>query len=153
MKTRFLLILIAGSLVVLGACNPDARMSEQGFRLPEGDAAAGRETFVYMQCHQCHIVDGEEFPAIPGQEPPYVTLGGTTTRVKTYGQLVSGIINPSHKLARGYARAVVAEDGESKMYNYNQHMTVQELVDLVMFLQPKYDVVVPQYRYRVYPAT
>lgn len=153
MKTRFLLALIAGSLLVLSACNPDARMSEQGFRLPEGDAAAGREAFVYMQCHQCHTVEGEEFPVIPGQEAPYVKLGGSTTRVKTYGQLVSGIINPSHKLARGYALTLITDDGESRMYNYNQHMTVQELVDLVMYLQPKYDVVVPQYRYRIYPAT
>jgi len=153
MKTRFLLTLIAGSLIALCGCDPDARMSEQGFRLPDGDADAGRVVFVYMQCHQCHTVDGEEFPTIPGQEPPYVMLGGTTTRVKTYGELVSGIINPSHELARGYAREVVAEDGESKMYNYNQHMTVQELVDLVMYLQPKYDVIVPQYRYRVYPVS
>ena len=82
-----------------------------------------------------------------------VALGGTTTRVKTYGQLVSGIINPSHELARAYAKEVVSQDGESKMYNYNQHMTVQELVDIVMYLQPKYDVIVPQYRYRIYPTT
>lgn len=153
MKTRFLLTLIAGSLVALFGCDPDARMSEQGFRLPDGDAAAGRDVFLYMQCQQCHTVDGEEFPAIPGQEPPYVALGGTTTRVKTYGQLVSSIINPSHELARAYAKNVVSEDGESRMYNYNQHMTVQELVDLVMYLQPKYDVIVPKYRYRIYPTT
>ena len=153
MKTRFLLTLVAGSLVALCGCDPDARMSEQGFRLPDGDAEAGRKAFVYMHCHQCHSVAGEEFPEIAGQEPPYVELGGKTTQVKTYGQLVSGIINPSHKLARGYAEEVVADDGESKMYVYNQHMTVQELVDLVMFLQPKYDVIVPQYRYRIYPAT
>ena len=153
MKTRFLLTLVVGSLVALSGCDPDARMSEQGFRLPDGDAMAGREAFVYMQCHQCHTVEGEEFPAIPGQDSPYVALGGTTTRVKTYGQLVSGIINPSHELARAYAKEVVSQDGESRMYNYNQHMTVQELVDIVMYLQPKYDVIVPQYRYRIYPTT
>ena len=30
-------------------------------------------------------------------------------------------------------------------------MTVQELTDLVMFLQPYYDVIPPQFQYRVYP--
>jgi hypothetical protein len=46
---------------------------------------------------------------------------------------------------------VVSEGGESNMYIYNRYMTVQELVDLVMFLQPHYDVVVPRYDYRIYP--
>ena len=73
------------------------------------------------------------------------------TQVKTYGQLVTSIINPSHKLATGYAKEVVSEGGESNMYIYNQHMTVQELIDIVMFLQPYYDVVVPEFRYPIYP--
>jgi mono/diheme cytochrome c family protein len=127
-------------------------MSEHGFRLPDGDAAAGREAFLYMQCHQCHSIEGEELPAIPGQEPPYVQIGGTVSRVKTYGQLVTAIINPSHRLADGYAKDVVSVDGESKMYNYNAHMTVKELTDIVMYLQPMYDVHVPEYHYRIYPA-
>ena len=58
---------------------------------------------------------------------------------------------PSHKLATGYAEEVVSEQGESNMYIYNQYMTIQELVDLVMFLQPHYAVVVPRYDYRMYP--
>lgn len=151
MKARSVLALLLVSLVTLSACDQDARMSSKGFRLPDGDAQAGREVFLYMQCHQCHAIEGEQLPTIPGQEPPYVELGGKVTRVKTYGELITAIINPSHKLARGYAQDVVAEDGESKMYVYNQHMTVQELIDIVMFLQPHYDVVVPNYRYPVYP--
>jgi len=153
MKRRFILTLLLGCAFTLGGCDPDARMSEQGFRLPDGDAKAGRETFIYMQCTQCHTIEGEEFEEIPGADPPFVQLGGTVTHVKTYGQLVTAIINPSHQLARRYAKDVVAEDGESKMYNYNRHMTVQELIDLVMYLQPTYDVVVPKYRYRIYPTT
>jgi hypothetical protein len=90
-------------------------------------------------------------PVLPGENPPYVELGGPVTQVKTYGQLVTSIINPSHKLATGYAEEVVSEGGESHMYIYNQHMTVQELIDIVMYLQPYYDVVVPEFRYPVYP--
>ena len=151
MKARSVLALLLVSLVALSACDQDAMMSTKGFRLPDGDAQAGREAFLYMQCHQCHSIKGEPLPGIPGQEPPYVELGGAVTQVKTYGQLITAIINPSHKLARGYAEEVVAHDGESRMYVYNHHMTVQELIDIVMFLQPYYDVVVPDFRYPVYP--
>lgn len=151
MKARSILTLIVVSLVALSACDRDAMMSSKGFRLPDGDAQAGREAFLYMQCHQCHTIKGEQLPGIPGQEPPYVELGGSVSKVKTYGELITSIINPSHKLARGYAAEVVSEDGESKMYIYNDHMTVTELTDIVMFLQPYYDVVVPNFRYPVYP--
>ncbi len=151
MNTRSVLAVFLVSLVALGGCDRETMMSEKGFRLPDGDAQVGREAFIYMQCHQCHTLEGEEFPAIPGMEPPYVALGGKVSKVRTYGELVTSIINPSHKLAKGYAEEVVSEDGESNMYIYNQHMTVQELVDIVMFLQPYYDVVVPDYRYTVYP--
>lgn len=151
MKARSVLVLLLVSLVTLSACDQDAKMSTKGFRLPDGDSQAGREAFLYLQCQQCHSIKGEQLPAIPGQEPPYVELGGEVTQVKTYGTLITAIINPSHKLARGYAKEVVAEDSESKMYVYNDHMTVQELIDIVMFLQPYYNVVVPEYRYRSYP--
>lgn len=151
MRARCAMSLILVGLVALTGCDREAMMSERGFRLPEGDAQAGREAFLYMQCHQCHTIKGEKLPGIPGQEPPYIELGGEVTMVKTYGDLVTSIINPSHKLARGYAKEVVSEGGESNMYVYNHHMTVQELTDIVMFLQPYYDVVVPNFRYPVYP--
>ena len=137
-------------LAALSACDRDM-MSERGFALPPGDAEAGREAFVYLQCYECHTIRGEEFPAIPGAEPPFVELGGRVTRVKTYGELVTAIINPSHKLATGYKRDLIAKDGVSKMAIYNNYMTVQELNDLVTYLQPRYNVVVPRFRYPVYP--
>ena len=150
MKRFSALTLLLTCVLVLSGCDEDRTMSERGFRLPEGDAMAGRETFVYMHCNQCHTIQGEELPAIPGFEP-FVELGGEVTRVKTYGELVTAIINPSHKLADGYATDLVSEDGKSKMYVYNGFMTVQELTDLVMFLQPHYNVVPPEFHYRVYP--
>lgn len=153
MKTRAAIALLLGAVAALAACNPDARMSQQGFRLPDGDADAGRAAFLYMQCHQCHTVAGDPLPGIAGVGPPYIELGGKVSKVKTYGELITSIINPSHKLATGYAEEVVAEDGESHMYIYNTHMTVQELIDIVMYLQPKYDVKVPAYQYRIYPGT
>lgn len=153
MKTRLAIVTLLIAVAMLAACDKEARMSQQGFRLPDGDAEAGRATFVYMQCHQCHTVVGEEFPELPGATSPYVELGGPVSKVKTYGELITAIINPSHRLASGYAEEVVSEGGESNMYLYNSHMTIQELIDIVMYLQPKYDVQIPAYHYRVYPTT
>ena len=147
--TKYLGSIIAVA-ALLSACDTEKVMSERGFRLPDGDAQAGRETFLYMQCNQCHTVKGEELPIIAGTEP-YVELGGVVTHVKTYGELVTAIVNPSHKLADGYAKDKVSQDGVSNMYIYNEYMTVQELTDLVRFLQPRYDISPPRYQYRIYP--
>jgi sulfur-oxidizing protein SoxX len=150
MNKTAILTLIAGTMLTLGGCGAD-RMSEKGFSLPEGDPIRGKDTFLYMHCHECHTIAGEDLPRVELADPPFVELGGTVTRVKTYGELVTAIINPSHKLARGYPIDVVSNEGESKMPVYNSFMTVQELIDIVMFLQPYYEVYVPKYEYRVYP--
>jgi len=150
MKGMPVLTLLLASLIALSGCDQDRAMSERGFRLPDGSAVSGRETFLYMHCNQCHTIKGEQVPAIAGFKP-FVELGGTLTRVKTYGELVTAIVNPSHKLADGYPENLVSDNGVSKMYVYNGFMTVQELTDLVRFLQEKYEVVPPQFQYRVYP--
>ena len=150
MKRLSIPTLLLSLVIVLGGCDEDRAMSERGFRLPDGNATAGREAFLYMHCNQCHTIQDEQFATIPGFEP-YVELGGAVTRVKTYGELVTAVINPSHKLADGYPENLVSEDGKSNMYIYNGFMTVQELTDIVMFLQPHYDVVPPEFHYRIYP--
>lgn len=137
-------------LAALGGCEAD-RMSEKGFSLPEGNALDGQKAFVYLHCYECHTIEGVDLPPVPADQEPFVQLGGDVSRVKTYGQLVTSIINPSHKLAPGYPLEEITEDGQSKMPVYNGYMTVQELIDIVTFLQPHYKVVVPQYHYRVYP--
>ena len=146
-KTGFFVVLAA--LAGLSGCEAD-RMSEKGFSLPEGNALAGREAFVYLHCHECHTVVGEEFPAVAMADPPFVQLGGKVTRVKTYGQLVTAIINPSHKLSRGLNTMTTTQQGTSRMPIYNEVMTVQQLVDVVTYLQTQYDVVMPHnpYAYR-----
>ena len=60
-----------------------------------------------------------------------IKLGGEVARIKTYGELVTSIINPSHKLAKGYPpEAVASEEGQSKMKNYNDVMTVSQLLSV-----------------------
>jgi len=150
MKRLAVMTIFGFGLLALAGCEAD-RMSEKGFSLPEGDPIRGKDAFLYMHCHECHMIAGEELPLVELADPPFVELGGTVTRVKTYGELVTAIINPSHRLAKGYPIDVVSNDGESKMPIYNGFMTVQERIDIVTFLQPYYEVYVPQYEYRVYP--
>lgn len=150
MKRVFTVGTILLAMAALAACEAD-RMSEKGFSLPGGNALDGQQAFVYLHCYECHFIEGVKLPPVPSDEPPFVQLGGKVTRVKTYGDLVTSIINPSHKLAPGYPLETITEGGQSKMPIYNSYMTVQELIDIVAFLQPQYQVVVPQYHYRIYP--
>ena len=150
MKRSISAIFLLISVLVLSGCSAD-RMSEKGFSLPEGNVLNGKAAFLYMHCHECHTVAGESLPALVRTEPPFVELGGKVTRVKTYGELVTSIINPSHELAQGYPLDVITSDGQTRMPVYNSYLTVQELIDIVAFLQPHYDVYVPQYEYRIYP--
>lgn len=128
------------ALLVQG-CNPESK----GFNLPKGDVEQGRATFVLMQCNDCHAVDGVPFNGATSDTAIRVNLGGKTTHIKTYGDLVTSIIHPSHKLSRRHDPETMTESGESTMRNYNDVMSVQELIDLVEFLQSKYEIWVPDY--------
>jgi len=121
-----------------------------GFRLPDGDATVGQELFVQLECNSCHTIVGLEIEIAEQEGPVTVALGGPVANIKTYGQLVSSVINPSHKIIRRYPKDEVTQDGKSVMPIYNETMTVQQLIDIVAFLQNQYDVVVPQYSYYSY---
>jgi len=59
----------------------------------------------------------------------------------TDGRFVTSIINPSHKLAPGYPKERIVSGGISRMADYNDVMTVRQLVDLVAFLHSRYEFV------------
>ncbi len=133
-----LLLLVA----VLTGCDT-GRDSPKGFSLPEGDAEAGKKVFLYTGCLSCHVIDGIESDiAIELDEP--IKLGGKTTQIKTYAELVTSVINPSHKIPRKFRDQGTTEDGASKMRNYNDTLTVQQLIDLVTFLETRYELAVYQ---------
>ena len=114
--------------------------SGRGLRLPDGDVERGALAFRELGCPTCHDAVGER-RAPKGDRPNgIVTLGGVVTRVETYGELVTSIINPSHEISRRYRREQVAEGDVSKMDNFNERMTVAQLIDLTAFLQSKYEV-------------
>ena len=136
-------------VAVMAACDMGPK-SAVGFRLPDGDAARGEQSFLSLGCHSCHSVANFEAPEPLTAGPVNVVLGGQVVRVKTYGELVSSVINPSHRIAVGSGPDAVTESGESVMRVYNDVMTVQQLIDLVAFLQTHYEVVPPEFHYPRY---
>jgi mono/diheme cytochrome c family protein len=102
----------------------------RGIAWPAGDAARGREVFVKFECHSCHEVRGERFPA-PDPETPGPELSAMGP-LHDRDYFVESLVNPSATIERGHGYE--GPDGSSKMPSYNDVMTVQELVDLVAFL-------------------
>lgn len=124
------------SLVVFGLTGCD--QASKGFSLPPGDIAQGEQVFMDMQCLSCHTLEGYQRPE--GDWELSVALGGQTKSLKTYAELVTSVINPSHRLAEGNDMSKIQVDGKSVMPVYNDVMTVSELVDLVTFLESKYEL-------------
>jgi len=103
------------------------------FTLPAGgDAAKGRAVFTKLECFSCHEVRGEKFakPAPGGAIGPELSsmAGHHTSEF-----IAESILNPSAVIDKG--EGYEAPDGSSKMPSFNDSITVQELVDLVAFIQ------------------
>jgi hypothetical protein len=115
--------------------------SPRGFSFPKGDIVKGETVLIKYQCLACHQINGFDQDVGMNNSELNVHLGGMTSKVRTYAELVTSIINPSHKFAQGYPIESVAMEGKSKMTNFNDIMTVTELVDLVTFLESQYELV------------
>ena len=137
-QMRYMILSLSVLLITASGCSPGPQ-SGKGFTLPAGNVEAGKTVFTAHSCQQCHRVAGVEQPPEEEREMD-IPLGGEVHRISTYGELVTSIINPSHKLARGHREGDVIGDGESVMQNYNDVLTVSELIDLVAFLQSKYSI-------------
>jgi len=146
-------ILIVGALLYLGQVLYLLRAdSPRGFVLPEGNSAKGKAAFVALNCVQCHTVYGIDLPTPPAdQAEEIVTLGGPRQSAKTYGQIVTSIMHPSADIYANEGRYVNAE-GASLMPDYKSEMTVEQLVNIVTFLQAHYEFFVPDYDPRFYYA-
>ena len=147
-NTRFgyrALIMLIATLLAAAGCE------RKEFVLPPGDKAAGKQAFTELKCNSCHSVTNqiEHAPLTPGAI--HVELGGTVSRVKTYDDLVTSIINPSHRLSRGTNLRTTTPEGQSRMPVYNEVMSVQQLIDITSFLDPTYQVWVPPYAVYQYP--
>lgn len=139
MYKTLLVVAISLAQIALVGCETGPK-SAKGFSLPDGDIDKGRAAFEELRCNACHkVADIDQVAS--GEQPEFsLPLGGEVTRIKTYGELVTSIINPSHRMAI-YPGEVVHTGLESKMQNYNDVMTVRQLVDLVAFLQSQYTLI------------
>lgn len=137
------LILLSGGML-LTSCNEQAR----GFALPEGDIEKGVMTYKKLACNECHSISNIEWKG--GKDNLRIELGGEVGTQKTYGDLVTSVINPSHRVAPRYREKTSAQGDLSKMKNYNEVLTVEELINLVAFLQSEYHIVSPPTRYTPY---
>ena len=115
------------SMLVLNACTPE-RTSGKGLVLPEGTIEDGKATFVNLGCIYCHSVANVELDTVEGEPEPLLLLGGKVQKVKTYGELVTSIINPQHVISPAYIDKMKAKQGdvevESIMPTFNDEMTV-----------------------------
>jgi len=117
------------------------------FTMPQGDPDAGEKAFTKMQCFSCHKVTGKTFE---GEEERREGIGPEFT--EGYAKLPAGylaeqIINFNRFISHANFRISYMSleafkpsgredyDANSRMADYNEIMTVQELIDIVAFLK------------------
>jgi hypothetical protein len=100
------------------------------FRIPPGDAAAGRHAFVELGCPSCHQVAGEAFShdAPTGIGPDLTGMGGH--HPPEY--FAESILDPDAVLVDG--PGYIGPDGRSIMPSYPD-LTLAQLADLVAYLR------------------
>jgi len=141
MALLFSLIIIA-----LTGCATE-QSSERNFRFPiiMGDIDLGRTAFIELQCHQCHTVQGVDLHAWENESPVTLELGGKIIYVKTYAELVTSIINPNHFVSENYIGLLDRAERNNVIspMPFKQSMTVEQLINLVTFLNSRYILLEP----------
>ncbi|NKB37644.1 MAG: hypothetical protein GKR93_10810 [Gammaproteobacteria bacterium] len=142
-------ILLSFLVISISACE-QPRTSGKGLHLPDGNIIDGQVAFADLGCNQCHFIDGVEFSPTELQTALVsIQLGGEIRFVKTYGELITSIVNPEHVLSQEYIRQLgelaKQDDVKSIMPVFNDEMTVTQLIDLLSFLNNHYKKLAPEY--------
>lgn len=137
-------LLIFLGIVLIYGCDHQS----QGFALPPGGLEEGKLAFSISGCDKCHSVGNIEWKGT--NEDVHIRLGGEVSSLKTYGELVTSIIHPNHEVDKKHKDIALNNLGLSKMENFNQSLTVQELVDIVAYLQSEYNLKPPSDYYYPY---
>ena len=143
---------LLGAMFVLVGCG-EQETSIQGFALPEGDITQGQASFVDYGCNKCHVVAGTDVAYIGNEAGPRIRLGGAVRKVRSYGELLTSIVDPNHTLTQQYLKSLPQEErksASSPMPDFNEQLTVADLIDLVEFLHSSYEESVPEYIGRRY---
>lgn len=121
-----------------------------GFPVELGSIEAGRQAFIDHRCNQCHSIAGARLPELAGASSPLLELGGETSYVKAYSELVTSIINPNHRISERY-REQLLQPALGPLVSqmpmaHIETMTVRQLIDLVAFLDSRY-ILIDDYVY------
>jgi sulfur-oxidizing protein SoxX len=139
----FAAVAVVGMVLITGCRTYPDEVGNFRFPILSGDIEIGKEAFLRLECNQCHQVNGVEIPDYSGPRPVTVELGGQIYFAKTYGDLVTSIINPDHVLSEEYLRQlprdVRRQTTSSPMY-LKEEMLVTELIDIVAFLNSRYSL-------------
>lgn len=136
---------VALAAFLVSGCEPAAK-SGRGFKLPEGSVESGKTAFVDLKCYTCHTVYGvDDIPKPVDTVTSPVFIGGQVAKVKSYGDLVTSIIHPSHQITSELRGRWEEESQISPMPEFNHLMTVKQMIDLTTFLQSHYKKLEPLY--------
>ena len=130
-----LIIMLAVTMMISGCQtqNPPSEAVTQpqnaDFALPAGDPEMGRQTFMELRCNVCHRVmfQGLPVPTAPNQGPMLTMDHAAWSNAR----LVTAIIAPSHSLSPEWKNV---PGGVSPMGDYDNVMTVRQLIDIVAFI-------------------
>jgi hypothetical protein len=115
--------------LLAAACATEPSPGASGeFFLPVGDPVAGREAFVELSCHYCHLVPSDaEMPGLVGDtKGPDI---GSRQADETRDWIAMSIVAPGHEMPP------LMRQPQSPMGDYKDAMTVRQLMDLVTFVQ------------------
>lgn len=132
--------------LILHSCKDPSENMAKGFRLPDGNIEKGQTAFIEMKCHQCHTVAGASLPSPDTPSQISFELGGEVRKVKSYGELVTSIIQPQHVVSPEYLDKLAKDKHEaavSPMPTFNDRMTITQLTDVVTFLHSHYQKAPP----------
>ena len=136
-RTLYLTLFVSSVAWLLTACTP-RQQTGRGFVFPGGDAERGQLALVELGCINCHAVSGVTLPAPTLTAERFIMLGGDVSNLRSYGDLVTSIIHPSQRISEKIADQTLPDPASSPMPAVNAVMTVQQMLDIVDFLQPRY---------------
>lgn len=143
-------------LLCFAACSPPGTSHPDMVHLllPQGDAAAGARAFSDLGCVTCHKLSAGPSLSAPVADRPGPELGDSALAGLSRGAIATALIAPAHVNAedhelwtdRGEHQSVWLGPGQqppdqtpprhvSRMRDYRNVMTVQQLCDLIALLQ------------------
>lgn len=104
------------------------------FTFPSGDPREGRNVFIDLECYQCHLVAGDNFPLSNPEDAE--KRGPTLTGMGDHHPaeyIAESIIDPNAVIVLG--DGYTTPSGLSVMPEYGDSLTLKQLIDLVAYLK------------------